>query len=76
MEHQLQGDKLMAEIIGIEVKMDPVSGMKGLKQIAKALHSRIVQEEINKDEIFERHSQHFLDRCYPDWSNRQNKRGK
>ncbi len=48
------------------VHMDEVHGVRGLKQIWK----RVVaskREDWIKDEIFERHSKHFIDRCFLGW---------
>ena len=46
--------------------LDDVSGMKGLKQIYKSLVARSIKKE-DKDNIFEKHSAHFLNRCFPGW---------
>lgn len=58
-----------------EAKMDPVSGMRGLKQILKCLiicrKGSLENEE--PDETFERHSAHFLERCFPGWIGRNQK---
>lgn len=48
------------------VHMDEFSGIRGLKQIWKRVVASKRDEWI-KDEIFERHSRHFIDRCYRDW---------
>jgi hypothetical protein len=48
------------------MSLDEVSGMKGLKQIWRSLVARKGKDECI-DEIFERHSLHFLERCFPDW---------
>jgi len=47
------------------VSMGELAGMRGLKQIARSLRYRETEKE-EGDGIFERHSQHFLNRCYPD----------
>jgi len=48
------------------ISYDPDAGFRGLGQILRSLHIRAVEKE-EADEIFERHSRHFLNRCYPDW---------
>jgi hypothetical protein len=48
------------------MKLDAVSGMCGLKQIYKSLVARGIKKE-ERDEIFEMHSAHFLNRCFPGW---------
>ena len=48
------------------MRLDEVSGIRGLKQIYKSLHARKI-EAWKRDEVFERHSAHFLTRCFPDW---------
>ena len=46
------------------MKFDEVSGLRGLKQIWDSLLERDVE---NKEEIFEIHASHYLNRCYPGW---------
>jgi len=43
---------------------DETSGMRGLKQIWKSLEAR---NNKNKHEIFEKHTSHYLNRCFQDW---------
>jgi hypothetical protein len=52
------------------MRLDEVSGMRGVKQIWRSLVARKGKDKHVDDcidEIFERHSEHFLDRCFPDW---------
>ncbi len=48
------------------------SGVLGLKQIWKSLRTRGCEDtEANK--IFDRHTQHFLNRCFCDWVKGENR---
>lgn len=46
------------------ISYDAEVGVKGLKQIWSSLITRQCE---NRDEIFERHTAHYLNRCYCDW---------
>jgi len=46
------------------MKFDEVSGIRGLKQIWNSLVER---DDENKDEIFKKHVNHYLNRCFPGW---------
>jgi len=48
------------------MKYDESSGMRGLKQIWKSLCARIKDEWV-RDLLFEKHSKHFLNRCFMGW---------
>jgi hypothetical protein len=48
------------------MNLDALSGMRGLKQIYKSLVARGIKEE-DRDTIFEKHSAHFLNRCFSGW---------
>jgi len=48
------------------MKLDEVSGMRGLKQIYKSLEAT-GHDLWEKEKVFSRHSAHFLNRCFPDW---------
>jgi len=48
------------------MRLDEKSGMLGLKQIYRSLVARKIKKE-KIDLIFEKHSSHFLNRCFPDW---------
>jgi hypothetical protein len=51
------------------MKLDALAGMKGLRQIYKSLVARGINKE-EQDEIFEKHSAHFLNRCFSGWMKR------
>lgn len=48
------------------VHMDEFSGVRGLKQIWRNVVAS-TRDEWVKDEIFERHSKHYIDRCHLGW---------
>ena len=48
------------------MRFDELSGMRGLKQIWHSLKTRKIEKK-EADMIFERHSKHYLNRCFSDW---------
>lgn len=48
------------------MRLDELSGMKGLRQIYKSLVARGIKKK-ERDIIFEKHSAHFLNRCFSGW---------
>lgn len=48
------------------VSMNEVSGMRGLKQIYRSLMRNNI-DDMEKEEVFIRHTHHFLNRCFPNW---------
>lgn len=48
------------------VNYGETEGMRGLKQIYRAMYESEMTPE-QRDKSFEKHTHHFLNRCFPDW---------
>jgi len=50
----------------MNMHLDEYHGLRGLKQIYRSLQTRMIEKE-EAECILERHTQHYLNRCFPDW---------